>query len=176
MAGYSRGAVLLAIAVSGFAMRAGAQERLPRFAEYRATEIFKGKPAAPVLRTHEDRLFRTRIREAAAKGPNFAGHLTIAEWGCGAGCVSIAVIDARTGAVSRAPFHVLAASGAAPLRYADGTADTDLSFEPLEYMPDSRMLLARGCPEEKDCASYYYEWAGTVFRLIQKVPPAPVQP
>src|SRR5215471_6911424 len=159
-------AALLVIAV------AMAQQPLPRFEDYRATEIYKGKPAAPVLRTRDDRLFRTRIREGAAEGPNFAGHLTVAEWGCGAGCVSIAVIDARNGTIHRAPFSVL---GAGTVRYADGAIDTDLSFNPVEYKLASRMLQVRGCPEEKDCASYYYEWTGAAFRLIRRVPEKPIQ-
>jgi hypothetical protein len=136
---------------------ATAQEQLPRFEDYRATESFKGKPAAPVLRTSEDRMYRTRIREGTATGPNFAGYLTIVEWGCGAGCVSIAVVDARTGAVYRAPFRALSTETA----------------EALEYKLDSRMLLVRGCPEEANCGSYYYEWTGSAFRLIRKIPAAP---
>ena len=55
----------------------------------------------PVIKTAEARRFRTMIREAAAKGPNFAGHFTVAEWGCGAGCVSVAIIDAATGSIYR---------------------------------------------------------------------------
>jgi hypothetical protein len=82
-------------------------ERLPRFEDYPVTAIFKGTPAPPKLRPG-DRLFRTRIREGAAKGPNFAGHYTIAEWGCGMGCVSIAIVDASDGRIYDAPFTALA--------------------------------------------------------------------
>jgi hypothetical protein len=71
--------------------------KLPSFKEFQAAEGFSGKPAAPVLRTPNQRLFRTMIRQGAATGPNFAGHYTIADWGCGAGCVSIAVADAKDG-------------------------------------------------------------------------------
>ena len=45
------------------------------------------------------RLFRTELRRQAATGPNFAGHFTLARWGCGAGCVDVAVIDAISGDV-----------------------------------------------------------------------------
>src|SRR5947207_13114274 len=49
-------------------------ERLPRFEHYPVAETYKGPPAPAKLRRPGDRLFRTRIREAAAKGPNCAGH------------------------------------------------------------------------------------------------------
>jgi hypothetical protein len=50
-------------------------------------------------------MFRTVLRRQAASGPNFAGHFTLARWGCGAGCVTVAVIDAVSGVVAFAPFY-----------------------------------------------------------------------
>jgi hypothetical protein len=149
---------------------AAAQEQLPRFEDYRAAEIFKGKPAAPVLRTSDDRMFRTRIRRGAAEGPNFAGYLTIVVWGCGAGCIGAVVVDARNGKIHGMPFGAVAMSF---MRYADGSTETDESFKRIEYKLDSRMLLIRGCPEQTNCGSYYYEWTGSAFRLIRKIPAAP---
>ncbi len=69
-------------------------ETLPAFEQFNVAETFKGTPATPkIIRNH--RSYRTQIREGAAKGPNFAGHYTIAEWGCGSSCVSIAIIDVK---------------------------------------------------------------------------------
>jgi len=82
-------------------------ESMPRFESYPVVEKFKGTPARPILRTSEQRSYRTRIREGAKKGPNFAGHYTIVEWGCGSGCLSIAIVDAATGMVWDDPFHTL---------------------------------------------------------------------
>ena len=45
------------------------------------------------------RSFRTRLSEALHRGVNFAGHYAVAGWGCGTGCISGAIIDARTGNV-----------------------------------------------------------------------------
>jgi len=85
-----------------------AQNTVPTFDQYRVTQPkFSGKPMQPVIKTAEDRRFRTMIRKAAAGGPNFAGHFTVAEWGCGAGCVSVAIIDAATGSIYRGPFRIL---------------------------------------------------------------------
>ncbi len=91
---YCRATLICALMASGWA-----QTRFPSFEEYRVKEVFNGTPAPPQLVHPIDRLFRTRIRQSAAKGPNFAGSYTIAEWGCGSGCISAAVVDARDGTV-----------------------------------------------------------------------------
>ena len=41
---------------------------------------------------------------AAERGPNFAGHYTVAVWGCGTTCQSFAIINALTGDVAMGPF------------------------------------------------------------------------
>jgi hypothetical protein len=132
----------------------------PTFEEFKVPEKFTGTPASPVLRTKMQRNFRTVILEAAKQGPNFAGHYTLAEWGCGAGCVSLAIVDNRNGQTFDGPFSILG---------------YDLSYnydgeEQLEYKVDSRLIVARGCPGEKDCGTYYYEWAADQFKLLKKVP------
>lgn len=43
-----------------------------------------------------------------------AGHFTLVVWGCGISCVSLAVIDAKTGEVHSAPFGVLGGYGLCP--------------------------------------------------------------
>jgi len=146
-------------------------QEYPSFAQFRVSQVFSGKPATPVLKTPEDRMFRTMIREGAKDGPNFAGHFTIAQWGCGAGCVSMALIDAAGGRIYRGPFKVLTWE---LLQYQGRYPSNGDSFEPLSFKTDSRLLIARGCPEEKNCASYFYEWTGTQFKLLRKVAAAAV--
>src|SRR5262245_60406906 len=102
----------------------------PSFGEYHVSETFSGKPTAPILKTANERRFRTMIREGAAKGPNFAGHYTIADWGCGAGCVSIAVVDAKDGRVYPGPFQVLAW---AMFRYEGKIPSNTAEFVPLDF-------------------------------------------
>jgi hypothetical protein len=133
------------------------------FEQFPAGEIFKGAPARPVLKTAGQRQFRTVIREAAGKGANFAGHYTIAQWGCGAGCISIALIDAKKGTVYDGPFAVL---GWGWPQFGEGS-------EPLSFRADSRLLIVRGCPEEKNCGAYFYEWTGSSLKLIRKAPAGP---
>lgn len=138
---------------------------LPKFEDFRVTEVFKGKPAVPILQTPGQRMFRTKIREGAKAGANFAGHYAIAQWGCGSECVSIAIIDEKAGTVYATPFDWLGYPP--PLTYADVVKDTDA---PLIYKVDSRLLIVRGCAEDKDCASFYYEWTGSQFKLLRKLP------
>lgn len=109
-------------------------------------------------------MFRTAIREGAKKGANFAGHYAIAAWGCGSGCASMAVVDLESGAVYEGPFGVL--------------PDARIAFPPspeagLSYLVNSRLFVARGCPneDEKACGTYYYEWTGSGFKLLRRVSP-----
>ena len=45
----------------------------------------------------EAKLFQTTITEQSLEGPNFAGHYTVATWGCGTECQGFAIIDAING-------------------------------------------------------------------------------
>lgn len=47
----------------------------------------------------EAKLFQTTITEQSSEGPNFAGHYTVATWGCGTECQGFAIIDAITGEI-----------------------------------------------------------------------------
>jgi len=72
----------------------------PGFGMFPAPDNFRGKPATVDLRSHPDaHTYRSRLREGAAQGPNFAGHYTIVQWGCGSSCQKFAIIDAQTGKV-----------------------------------------------------------------------------
>jgi hypothetical protein len=145
------------------------------FDAFPALPVFHGSPFAPVFQTAGQRLFRTRIREASKKGSNFAGHYTIAEWGCGTSCVSIAIIDAKTGIIydgpfGKLPFAVLSYGRA--LQY-DRDAKGKYLYDELSYKLSSRLMVARGCPNEENCATYFYEWTGSEFKLLQKIPATP---
>ena len=71
----------------------------PAFDQYPA-QVDGQKSIAVDLSSHpRARTFRTVLREASRKGPNFAGHFSLAEWGCGTNCSEVAIIDARNGRV-----------------------------------------------------------------------------
>lgn len=72
----------------------------PKFSDYPVRKVFKGKLARVNLRSAPGAaLFRTRLREAAAAGPNFAGHYAIGLWGCGSPCLMAGMADLHTGNV-----------------------------------------------------------------------------
>jgi hypothetical protein len=100
-------ALPVALALALVAWPQAADGRFPRFLDYPASDIFSGKPVPPKLVRPADRLFRSQIRDGAAKGPNFAGHYSIVKWGCGSQCVSFAVVDAKNGEVYAARFGSL---------------------------------------------------------------------
>ena len=97
--------VLLSLFVLAVVSTAGAETPLPRFADHPVKERFTGKPALPDFANNKDaRRYKSRIREGAKQGPNFAGKYTIIEWGCGSQCQSFAIVDAKTGAIYSPPF------------------------------------------------------------------------
>jgi len=81
-----------------------AQSDLPQFSAYSVSEIFKGKPAAPDVKSDPNaKRFITRIKEGAEKGPNFAGHYTLILWGCGTMCQSFTIVDSMNGKIYPPP-------------------------------------------------------------------------
>ncbi len=154
--------VLIFGPIAGFAVNGSANgaKRRPQFQDYPATptSIY---PARAKILTSSDRQFRTRIREDAAKGPNFAGKYTIVVWGCGSGCQSFVVVDSVTGSVHwNRPFSIL------------GVPD-DLIHDGLQFKVNSRLLVASGCPEDEKCGTYYFEWIKDRFRLKEFGPDPP---
>jgi hypothetical protein len=133
-----------------------------KFDKYKVATIYRGKPATAKIVTRGQRFFRTRIREGAKRGPNFAGSFTIATWGCGSGCVSFAVVDARTGTVyDNTPFAILGL----PFMGTESGRD----YQGLDSKLRSRLLVADGCPEDdsNQCGTHYYEWTGRRFKQLR---------
>ena len=128
----------------------------PSFNQYPAPDRMPAgqKPAVPILATARQRLYRTMIREGAKQGPNFAGHYTIAGWGCGSSCAGFAIVDAITGKTFDTPFKYY-------------------EMEEISYNLNSRLLILKGCPEEENCGTYHYEWTGSQLKLLKKIPAVP---
>lgn len=157
--------LLTILCVISFTTTALAQtSATPRFEDYPAT-VYKGRPAPLKLNgTKEARNFRTRLREGAKQGVNFAGHYTLGFWGCGTACLQVAVIDTKTGAV----FFPTELNGF-------GVWFWDNNDEALRFKPNSRLLVMSGFPAsegnkgEPKSGLYYYEWTGRGLRLIKLV-------
>jgi len=66
----------------------------------KAVEKFEGTPKLVDFTTlSEAKTFYTVITKAVASGSNFAGHFTLAGWGCGTDCFGYAIIDTKTGEI-----------------------------------------------------------------------------
>ena len=103
------------------------KDRPPQFEDFPVHQVFRGKPAPVNLRSNPQApMYRTRLKKAASGRPDFAGHYTVAEWGCGSNCQAHYFIDAKNG------------------RVIDGVT-TDRS---VEYRLDSRLFIADPSGEE----------------------------
>ncbi len=152
------GLLLIGFALASFMQGAG----IPKFGDFQVSEVFSGQSHAPILSTPAQRNFRSQIRGQSSPPPDFARAFRIAQWGCGSSCVSIVVINLKTGMVYDGPFEILGYS-TAKLRF-EGGGDA------LEYRASSSLLVVRGCPEDKSCGTYYYDWKGDHFERLRFTP------
>ncbi len=154
--------LLVSVCLAAFFCYAQDEDWMLKFEDYAVKQVFEGTPAKPIIVKKEHRDFRTAITEAAEKGPNFAGQYTIAQWDCGSSCVSMAVVDEATGKVFPAPFKTLTTP------FVDG--ENAHAFKGLVFELKSRLLIADGCPEDTQCATYYLEWKDNGFKELRMVP------
>jgi len=159
---YAPSTYVLSISISGMQDAPLTSSPTPRFEDYPAQK-FTGRLATPIIANQRARLYRTMIREDALKGPNFAGHYTIARWGCGSTCVGFAVIDARTGKIH---FHPKVPQVMQVPYQAEDV---------LQFRPDSRLLIISGeilpidpnsSGRSEYAGKFYYEWKNSQFRLV----------
>jgi len=146
--------VFLSLAVFG-------QKGVPQFKDYPAGKIYRGKNAPVKLTNSDERMFRTRLTEAAKQKPNFAGHYVLTSWGCGTECLSGAAIDVRTGKVSFFDFSICCW----------GT-NVDENFEAINFRPDSKLIIFSGMRNEKDGddGAHFYKFENGRFVFIKTLP------
>src|SRR5215472_7599994 len=136
--------------------------KTPDFAEFPAGDRFDGKPAPLKIVTPQARKYRTMLRDSAKDGVNFAGHYIVGQWGCGGGCVQFAIIDAKTGNVYFPSFYVSVVAGP--------EEKMDEIPEPLQFKPDSKLLIVTGARNEKGGGVYYYKWDNNRLTLVSIKP------
>jgi hypothetical protein len=132
------------------------KKSVPKFDDYPVAETWQGTAASVQLTSRSEHLFRTQLREAARKPPDFAGHYRFAIWGCGTQCVGGALIDLGAGKVFQPP---LAPKKAGEEHWIFCT-DWDKT-RGAEYRLDSRLFILH-CGEEV----YYFIWENSTFREI----------
>jgi hypothetical protein len=137
----------------------------PQFSAYAAGPQYKGPRAAPDVKTLlRSRQYRTMIREGGKEGPNFAGHYTIIQWGCGAACVSYAIIDARSGEV----FHPAALQNIDQFQVDIDTPEQP-DAEMLQFNLKSRLIVAYGATDLKHRGISYFDWHDNQLSLLRFV-------
>jgi len=127
----------------------------PKFEDFPAHSRYRGKPAPVDIHNSElARTYRTRLREGVRKGPNFAGHYTVVDWGCGSNCQVYAVVDTRTGKV----FGTIGGE-----RGADFKVDSSLFVADPQYPSD-----ADAYPDDpvQTLPARYYVWRDNKFFQI----------
>lgn len=146
-------------------VRADLPADAPRFEDYRVP-VYAGKPARPDVRSHpRSRLFRTELREAAAAGPNFAGHYRLASWGCGAGCFQWAIVDVKSGRV----FHPANLASTDHVNVEEALYEGGI--QAVHARPDSRLLVVVGGINEdpKLRGISWFVWDGRQLKRIRFV-------
>jgi hypothetical protein len=160
--------------------------QFPKFEDYPVKEIFTGTPAAPILATPQQRLYRTRIRKGVAKGagvlrdgkeqsgPNFAGHYFVIWWTCGSPCGMTAIVDARSGKIYDPPLS-------------SGDGPNDSFFLPDVILPDvktgapwaaspefrlnsSLMIVTAYDPAKDENYIHYFLWKDNRWTLLRRAP------
>ena len=147
--------------------KARAESPAPRFEDYPARGVYRGRPAPVRLDSRQARMFRTRLREDSRSGPNFAGHYTVVLWGCGTGCAQMGVVDARTG---RVYFP--------PVEYMDIPDTSDEHSRSRWFRLDSRLLVITQNLYDGmgKYTAYYYLFDNNRFRLLRKAVEQEPQP
>lgn len=75
----------------------------PKFGDYPTKTSLKGKPVLPKF-VGSAAQFKTRIRNGMKSGPNYGGHFSLIEIGCGTSCIFAFLIDGRDGRVVDFPL------------------------------------------------------------------------
>ncbi len=139
----------------------------PRFEDFPVIEKFHSQPASVNLSSHPyARMFRTKLREGAKNGPNFAGHYALVWFGCGNECQQSLVVDLRTGKV----YGLAEPLSKLPLQSSRG----------LDFKLESKLIIADPpCPKDYNpCVSWgrsgepvrYYIIEDKGLRLIHTTP------
>lgn len=133
----------------------------PKPVDYPSRSRMKGKTVLPDFkkRDREFNSFRTRIREGMQKGPNFAGHYSVIQFGCGTGCSGVVVGDNKTGRPARFP------RGGESNMYLD-----------LQFQQDSRLMAAQWLDYDTDrCFIEFFDFDRHEWHVLSKIDVGPTE-
>lgn len=144
----SLGAGLLALGLP-LDVNAGNETTSPKFEDYTVAVDPEALGDAPAIFPNLPPQARDELRARLLDGINFAGTATLAVWGCGAGCMSGGVFDARTGNWFELPFAI----------HRSVEAENDAAT--FAFRQDSRLLITQGLCNEQREGQFHFVWDGT---------------
>ena len=131
------------------------QDQRPEFKDFPATKLFQSVPAQVNFNSFPDAAtYKTQLSQQAAKGPNFAGHFTVVEIGCGSNCQAHVIVDAENGNVY---------GGIATERGIGINLNSNL------YIADPPYAAGTNAYADDPTATLparYYVWDGTTLKLV----------
>jgi hypothetical protein len=157
---------------------------VPRFEDYPTGAVFTGTPAKPKLATQAAQTYADQIRDGVEKGygvfrdnkeqtgPNFAGSLVVIQWGCGAPCLRVAIVDAQSGDVYYPPISINgvgARSFDMPLLM---IRDSVPQNPEVQFRPNSSLMIIKATANESGrhpSYTYYFLWRQNRWTLLRKV-------
>lgn len=166
-----RGLVAVGLAAGGFISTANGQAVVaPRFEDHPVAKIYRGTVKPPNFGNQNQfegtdlRCFGGDPSEYSSAHVNFAGHFVLSACTCGSGCHYLFMWDAVTGKFyQRVPPGVI---DVGPYEARDAQPP-GLVYKGEQYQPNSSLLIVEGCIEDTcDCATRYYRWTGTRFKLL----------
>jgi hypothetical protein len=145
-----------------------------RFKDFTVHELFAGKPAKIIWPSgvdpgdpNSDKMV-SAVQFGLPRKANFAGHYAIVEYGCGAECSQVVVVDMKNGMVLDSQPYVTMEVDLYP--------KSGIPYRGLAFKLSSRLLIASGCfdwdsPESRqECGTKYFELKDSRFVLLTYVP------
>jgi hypothetical protein len=139
-----------------------------RFADFPATaETPREHWRGPLLTSADATEFRTMLQKASLKPPNFAGHYTIAVWGCGSSCTDFGIIDRHSGRT----FFDRRLRRISGVYVGSEPDEAQPAFDALRFKRDSRLLVVLGAPNEDESRDgvTFLRWTGASFLQLHFV-------
>ncbi len=158
--------LILELLLAGAAVALGNEpSAAPKFEDFPAPGPYVVATPKVDLHSHPQATrFRTILTRAAKEGPNFAGHFRVVEWGCGTGCVQVAIVDLISGKVG---FPAELNNVVFPMPIEDGLSER-LGFV---YRVDSTLFLVNGVVGPVELlGAHYFQLSGGALVPLRVIP------
>lgn len=124
------------------------------FGQFAVSSVYKGKTQLPDFkgRDKEFRAYRTRIRNGLKEGPNFAGHFSVIQIGCGMLCTFVYIADNKTGQIFDFPLG----------------GEENMEMQLLYKLESQLMVVQWSNYDSESCVLEYFQWDDKNAVLLDK--------